>query len=268
MIRQPAVADRFYPGNPTQLSQQIKTLLPVNTLHSKRKAFAAICPHAGYMYSGRVAAETLSAIEIPKTVVILGLNHHGQGAPVALSLADWHMPLGEVSVNHKVAKMLLDANSPIVHDEVAHKYEHSIEVQIPFLQVLQPDLNIIPIVLSHVSYPMCEQIAATIAGVINTVSEDILIIASTDMSHYESRESATLKDTQVLQRIEQLNPRGVYDIVHSKRISMCGIIPVSVALIAAKSLGATSAEVIRYTDSGEASGDTSQVVGYAGVVVC
>jgi AmmeMemoRadiSam system protein B len=268
MIRQPAVADRFYPGNPTQLSEQISTLLPPKDSHLKRKALAAISPHAGYMYSGSVAAETLSAIEIPRTVLILGLNHHGQGAPVALSLATWQMPMGDVSVNRPVAEMLLDANSPIVHDELAHRHEHSVEVQIPFLQALQPDLSIIPIVLSHVSYPMCEEIAATIAGVINTVTEDILIVASSDMTHYESREAATVKDIQVLKLIEQLNPRGVYDIVHSKRISMCGIIPVTVALIAAKSLGATTAEVIRYTDSGEVSGDTSQVVGYAGVVIC
>jgi len=268
MIRQPAVADRFYPGNPRKLSQQISLLLPANPVHAKRKAVAAISPHAGYMYSGHVAAETFNAITIPQTVLILGLNHHGQGAPVALSLADWHMPLGDVPVNRRVAEMLVGPNSRIVHDEVAHRYEHSIEVQIPFLQTLQPDLKIIPIVLSHISYPMCEEIAATIAGVLNTVSEDILIVASSDMTHYESRESATFKDTQVLQQIELLNSRAVYDIVHSKRISMCGIIPVSVALIAAKSLGATSAEIIRYTDSGEVSGDTNQVVGYAGVVIC
>lgn len=267
MIRQPAVADRFYPGNRDTLTRTIEGLLPSDAVHAGKKVIAAISPHAGYMYSGSVAAETLGAIKIPQTVLILGLNHHGQGAPVAVSLADWHMPMGDVPVHRQIAEMLIDTDSPIAHDELAHRYEHSVEVQIPFLQVLRPDLKIIPIVLSHVSYPMCEEIAATIAGVIQTVSEDILIVASSDMTHYESRESATLKDLKVLRCIEQLTPRGVYDLVHTNRISMCGIIPVTVALIASKILGATKADVIRYTDSGAVSGDTNQVVGYAGIVI-
>lgn len=267
MIRQPAVADRFYPGNPAQLSRQIQSLLPSASSRRTRKVLSAISPHAGYIYSGRVAAETFSAIEIPRTVFILGLNHHGHGAPVAISLADWQLPSGSVPVNRHMAQMLVEANGPIVHDELAHRYEHSIEVQVPFLQTLQPELSIIPIVFSHISYPLCEEIAAVIAGVINTVSEEVLIVASSDMTHYESRQAATQKDTQVLHEIERLAPRAVYDLVHSKKISMCGIIPVTVAMIAAKSLGATMAEVIRYTDSGEVSGDTQQVVGYAGVVI-
>jgi len=220
------------------------------------------------MYSGRVAAETLSAIEIPRTVLLLGLNHHGRGAPVALSLADWEMPMGRVPVNKETAELLLGSDSPIVHDETAHRYEHSVEVQIPFLQALRQDLEIIPIIFSHVSYAICDEVGAVLAAVLKRRPlQEVLVVASSDMSHYESRESATRKDLQAIRKIEQLDPRGLYDTVHAKRISMCGVIPVTVALLAAIALGATKSELIRYTDSGEVSGDTDQVVGYAGIVI-
>lgn len=267
MIRQPAVADRFYPGTSEALTRTVKELLPSPLPANRKKAIAAISPHAGYIYSGAVAAETLSSIQIPPTVVILGLNHHGQGAPVALSRAIWEMPMGKVNVNSEMADLLLGEGSPIVHDETAHRFEHSLEVQLPFLQALQAHLTIAPVVLSHVTYTMCEKIGSTLAKAIQAASGDILIIASSDMTHYESRKSASTKDALALSQIEQMNPKGLYDTVHSNRISMCGIIPVTVALIAAKALGATTAEVIRYTDSGEVSGDTDQVVGYAGVVI-
>lgn len=267
MIRQPAVADRFYPGSSTILSRTIAQLLPPQSTTTAKKAFAAISPHAGYMYSGSVAAETFGAIEIPETVIILGLNHHGQGDPIALSKATWKMPMGEVTVNHDLATLLLYNGSPVTHDELAHQVEHSVEVQVPFLQALQPNLSIVPIVISHISYQMCEELGATLAGAITTYGRDVLIVASSDMTHYESREDATEKDSRVLRIIEQLNPRSMYDTVHQQRISMCGVIPVTVAIIAAKTLGAKKAELIRYTDSGEVSGDIDQVVGYAGVII-
>jgi AmmeMemoRadiSam system protein B len=267
MIRQPAVADRFYPGSKDDLTRTVRELLPSRPGETRTKAIAVVSPHAGYVYSGAVAAETLSAIQIPRKVVILGLNHHGRGAPVALSQATWDMPMGQVPVDNILSELLLAGDSPLVQDDVAHRFEHSVEVQVPFLQALRPDLTIVPIVLSHVSYQICEDIGATLAKAIQTDSEEILIVASSDMTHYESRESATLKDKQALNQIEQLNPQGLYDVVHARRISMCGVIPVTVALIAAKALGATSATVVRYTDSGEVSGDTGQVVGYAGVVI-
>ena len=267
MIRQPAVADRFYPGSKSELSRAVRELLPLRTGDVRARAIAAISPHAGYIYSGAVAAETLDAIQIPTTVVILGLNHHGRGAPVALSRATWEMPMGQVSVNTGLCDLLLAAGSPFVHDEVAHRLEHSVEVQIPFLQMLQPGLTIVPIVLAHISYQLCEEVGMTLARAIEAASGDVLIVASSDMTHYESRESASLKDKQALAQIEQLNPRGLYDLIHARQISMCGVIPVTVAMIAARALGATTSRVVRYTDSGEVSGDTAQVVGYAGVVI-
>jgi AmmeMemoRadiSam system protein B len=267
MIRQPAVANRFYPGTRGALSKTIAELAPSTSPDPKKKAIAAISPHAGYVYSGAVAFETLSSIHIPKTVIILGLNHHGQGAAVSLSRATWSMPLGNVTIDEHVADNLLLEGSPVVHDEIAHRFEHSVEVQVPFLQVLQPELQIVPIVLSHISYLMCEEVAARLVTAVQTASKEILIVASSDMTHYESREIATAKDAEALRQIEELNPRGLYDTVHCKRISMCGVVPVTIALIAAKALGATHATLTRYTDSGEVSGDTEQVVGYAGVVI-
>ncbi len=267
MIRQPVVADRFYPATRSALAKTIAELIPSTSPDSKAKAIAAISPHAGYVYSGGVAAETLSSIHIPKTVIILGLNHHGQGAAVSLSRATWAMPMGNVATDEQFAESLLQKGSPVVHDEIAHRFEHSVEVQIPFLQFMQPELQIVPIVLSHISYLMCEEVAATLTAAIQTASKDILIVASSDMTHYESREIATAKDADALAHIDRLNPRGLYDTVHCKRISMCGVIPVTIALITAKSLGATRSTLVRYTDSGEVSGDTEQVVGYAGVVI-
>lgn len=268
MIRQAAVADRFYPGTRNELTQALSRLLPQDTRQEQIKAIAAVSPHAGYMYSGSVAAETFSAVEIPETVVILGLNHHGMGDRVALSRAVWEMPMGCVKIEDKLADLLLAGpDSPITKDEIAHRYEHSVEVQIPFLQALQPNLKIVPIVLSHLSYDLCQRVAETLAESILIYGGKVLIVASSDMTHYESRQQASQKDRLALQQIEEMNPEGLYNTVHKHQISMCGIIPVTIALIAAKKLGAKAAKVICYTDSGEVSGDIDQVVGYAGIVI-
>ncbi len=267
MVRQPAVADRFYPGNKKNLTSNIQALFEPYSTKNKLSAIAAISPHAGYMYSGDVAAETLCSIIIPETILVLGLNHHGQGSPIALSRDIWQTPLGQVSSNQKLSELLLSQESPIVHDETAHRYEHSVEVQIPFLQLLQPELSIVPIVFSHISYLMCQEAGVAIANAITSFQGQVLILASTDMTHYETRKNASVKDAQALEQINKLNPKALYDVVSERKISMCGFIPVTCALIAAKILGAKTASLIRYTDSGEVSGDTDQVVGYAGVII-
>jgi len=267
MIREPVVADRFYPGNLNQLTQTVSDLLPHETGQEKINAIAAVSPHAGYIYSGSVAARTLAAVEIPETVVILGLNHHGQGDRVALSRAIWDMPMGSVQVEERLADLLVGPGSPITHDEVAHRYEHSVEVQIPFLQALQPNLKIAPLVLSHFSFEDCIRVAEALADGIEAFGKKVLIVASSDMSHYESRQQATAKDRLALDQIEAMNPQELYTTVHQSNISMCGIIPVTVALLASKKLGATTAKVLCYTDSGEVTGDTDSVVGYAGIII-
>jgi AmmeMemoRadiSam system protein B len=205
---------------------------------------------------------------VPENVIILGPNHTGYGATVALmDHGAWDMPMGEVPVNKELAAEIAESSSQIQVDEVAHRSEHSLEVQIPFLQHMQKNLTIAPLVVSHVSYQTCVSVGSGLADAIKKYGKPVLIVASTDMTHYESRESARSKDSMALERITALDPEGLYNTVVGNRISMCGIMPTTVTLIAALALGAKKAKLIRYTDSGEASGDTSKVVGYAGLVI-
>ena len=264
-IRTPAVADRFYPGHPATLSHTIQDLTPSPT--KAQKAHAVVSPHAGYMYSGSVAGETFARVQVPETVIILGPNHHGQGDPVALSTTPWQMPMGLVPIDTAIAEALLKASSAITVDEMAHRFEHSLEVQVPFLQARQKNLSIVPLVISHISYPMCQEVGKALAKVIAATGREILIVASSDMTHYESREAADKKDHYALKKLADMDPSTLYHAILDHNISMCGIMPVTIALIAAMALGATKTELVRYSDSGAVSGDTSQVVGYAGVII-
>jgi len=177
------------------------------------------------------------------------------------------MSMGDVPVDLELARELLKQDSPIQEDETAHNYEHSLEVQVPFLQALQKNLTIVPLCISHISYSDCQAVADAISKAVNSFEKDILIVASSDMSHYESRESAQRKDHMALENLLNLDPEGLYSTVINNRISMCGIMPVTIMLLSCLQQGATKAELIRYTDSGEVSGDTNQVVGYAGAII-
>jgi len=266
-MRQPAVADRFYPGSSKRLAQTVNELLPAAGSVKKDKALAIVCPHAGYVFSGALAAKTCAAVEIPETVVILGPNHHGQGAPVSLSAETWDMPLGKVSIDRGLVDLLLDHSPQIIIDETAHQFEHSLEVQVPFLQVLQPQLHIVPLALSRLSYPVCEEVAKAIGDAITSCNKDVLIVASSDMSHYEPRRIAEQKDRSALACVERLDPYALYRTVLDNHISMCGVIPVVIAMLAAIGCGAEKVRLVDYTDSGYVSGDIDQVVGYAGLVI-
>ncbi|MBU0730274.1 MAG: AmmeMemoRadiSam system protein B [Proteobacteria bacterium] len=269
MTRYPAVAHQFYPGDPATLKKNLDKLIPRIPASQKIKASAVVSPHAGYIYSGAVAGETYSRVSIPENVIILGPNHHGLGPPVALmSEGQWEMPLGRIPINEKFAQNLLAKGSSIRADSPAHQHEHSLEVQIPFLQYFQQNLSIIPLVISHISFETCISVANKLSAAINDFDGDVLIVASTDMTHYESRKSASEKDRLAIERVLDLDPQGLYETVRRLRISMCGIIPTTIALLTALELGATKAELVRYMDSGETSGDTAQVVGYAGFVIC
>ena len=265
MLRQPVVADRFYPGDPTILRQTLAGFIPA--VQKKKKALAVVVPHAGYVYSGAVAGETFAGVQIPETALILGPNHHGGGQPLALGISDWEMPLGGVPIERGLAVSILRNSEIIVEDDIAHLQEHSLEVQVPFLQFFQENLKIVPIVVSQVSYDLCRQAAQDLATAIREFNEPVLLVASTDMTHYESRQSAGRKDHLALERILALDPQGLYETVLGNRISMCGIMPTTITLLTARELGATQAKLVRYTDSGETSGDIEQVVGYAGLVI-
>jgi AmmeMemoRadiSam system protein B len=267
MTRMPAVADRFYPGNPEQLRSAMEILIPAVAETSKQNALAVVMPHAGYVYSGATAGATISRVRVPETVLILGPNHHGRGHALALGTEDWRMPMGTVPIDRQLATAILHTSSVIAEDQEAHAYEHSLEVQVPFLQQVQHQLKIVPIVVAMISYDLCQTVARELAVAIGSLRRPVLMVASSDMSHYESRQQASRKDKLALERILALDPEGLYATVLGQHISMCGVIPATIALLAALELGASRAELVRYTDSGEASGDTSQVVGYAGLII-
>ena len=266
MTRQPAAANRFYPGDPQELDCMVQSFLPAASA-PKTKALGVVSPHAGYVYSGAMAGRTIGSVDVPPTVIILGPNHTGRGASAAVSTSNWRMPGGVVICAKNIAKKLTETAPLLTEDESAHQLEHSLEVQVPFLQAVQSDLRIVAISLSNLSYEDCVEIGSVIATVIQQSTDDILILASTDMSHYESRASASVKDKKALDKVLALDAEGLYCTVLQERISMCGFIPVVITLEAANKLGATKAELAGYTDSGAISGDTDQVVGYAGVII-
>lgn len=266
MQRQPAVAGRFYPAKPDQLRSELAAMIPFSD--AKQRVVGIISPHAGYVYSGAIAGKLFSVISIPPTVLVLGPNHHGTGAGAALYPdGDWLTPLGSVPINSRL-NSLISRHCPLVaHDTLAHRFEHSLEVQIPFLQAVRPDVTMAALCLSHGSYAPLHEIGQGIAAAIREYGEDVLILASSDMTHYESAQTARRKDMLALERVLALDAEGLLLVCRSERITMCGAIPAAVMLVAAKSLGASRAELVAYGTSGDVSGDDRQVVGYAAVTV-
>jgi AmmeMemoRadiSam system protein B len=276
MLRQPAVAGQFYKGTPESLRKQVQAFILPNI--ERRKAIGILSPHAGLMYSGSVAGAVYSSIELPNTFVLIGPNHTGLGAPVSImAKGEWETPLGRVSIDESLAALILAKSSHIREDSLAHLREHSLEVQLPFIQYFKSDFKIVPIQMLDTRLETCLEVGRAVAEAIvecesairNPQSEifDVLIVASSDMSHYESAASAKENDFKALHYVLNLDPEGLYRIVKQYGITMCGYGPTVAMLAASKLLGATKAELIKYANSGEVSGDYEQVVGYAGVVV-
>jgi AmmeMemoRadiSam system protein B len=220
------------------------------------------------MYSGAVAGAVLSRVELPRRFIILGPRHYPHGAPLAI-LCDgaWRTPLGDAQLDAPLADALARACPLLREDEVAHAAEHSIEVQLPFLQELAPEFRFVPITLGTDRFQSFEDLGRAIATVVAAQTEPVLVVASSDMNHYESDEITRQKDARAIERILALDPRGLYDVVRRENITMCGYGPATTMLVAAKQLGATRAELIRYATSADTSGDTSWCVGYAGIVI-
>lgn len=269
MIRQPAVAGVFYEGRADALERDVKSRLS----HSESSpAFGAIVPHAGYVYSGGVAGAVYSRIAIPSRVVILCPNHTGRGKPAALDPSDsWRTPLGDVPVDAELSRRMRELAPSLETDSVAHAREHSLEVQLPFLQVLRPDAAIVPISLGAHDLELCREIGEACAAVAveqrRAGREAPLFLASSDMNHYESRAVGSRKDALALARIEAIDPEGLFATVIAESISMCGFLPATALLYAARKAGAGAARVAARADSGDETGDASSVVGYAGVVI-
>lgn len=266
MIRSPAVAELFYPKDSVQLQHIIEGC--IEPVLNKGTAVGVISPHAGYIYSGKVAGAVFSRIKVPKNVIILGPNHAGVGgfASVALDGA-WDMPCGRVRINADLAEIILKQDSRFTEDAKVHAVEHSIELQIPFLQYFRQDVTIVPIIFTYSSYDTCRLAGKALARAICLYKKDVLIVASTDMTHYEPHDIATIKDSFAIDRILAMDGEGLLETVYSNEISMCGVIPVTIALETCKLLKARKASLARYATSGEVSGDYDQVVGYGGFII-
>jgi AmmeMemoRadiSam system protein B len=270
MVRPPAVAGRFYPRDPEDLRADVRGYLSPagSTKQTPVRAIGCIAPHAGYMYSGHVAGAVFARIEIPRRCIVLCPNHTGQGRPLAImSDGAWETPLGEVAIACELAAALKQRFPALQEDSAAHRAEHAAEVELPFLQVRQPELTFVPIALGATQYETLKQLGMALAEVMEAQKGPILIVASGDMNHYESDVVTRAKDHRAIERILTLDPRGLHDVVTQQNISMCGLGPAVVMLTAARQLGAKSADLVKYATSGDVSGDREMVVGYAGVAV-
>ena len=271
-VRTPAVAGRFYPGRAEELLRAVRTYS--SSVETGRiAAIGCVAPHAGYVYSGGVAGAVYSRLEIPRRCVILCPNHTGKGRALAvMTNTAWQTPLGEVAADADLGARLLGRFPALEEDSAAHRGEHAIEVQLPFLQALQPELKIVPIVIGTSDFYVLRGLAEALADVIAGLQEQngaekVLIIASSDMNHYESDAVTRVKDHKAIERVLAMDARGLWEVVMDEDISMCGFGPTTVMLTAAKLLGATSATLVKYATSGDVSGDYEAVVGYAGIIV-
>jgi len=270
IVRHPAVAGRFYPSDPEELRAEVVGYLSSTSSvrQAPVKAIGCMAPHAGYIYSGHVAGAVFAGIDIPRRCIVLCPNHTGQGGPLAImSEGEWETPLGQAPIDAALAGSLKHRFPALQEDSAAHRAEHAIEVELPFLQVRQLELAFVPIALGTTQYEVLEQLGSALADVIAAEKGPILIIASGDMNHYESDVVTRAKDHRAIERIVTLDPRGLHDVVTQQNISMCGLGPAVVLLTAARQLGAKSADLVKYATSGDVSGDRKMVVGYAGVVV-
>jgi AmmeMemoRadiSam system protein B len=268
MIRLPAVAGRFYPDDPQRLRATVDSFLATGSGEEKIAARACLVPHAGYVYSGSVAGAVYARLEIPMRVILIGPRHYPRGAPLAiLSDGAWQTPLGMAPIDHLLAEKLSRAFPQLLEDEVAHSAEHSLEVQLPFLQRAAPLFSFAPIVLGGVRWETLDALGHAIAQVIAAERGPILLIASSDMNHYESDAVTRVKDHKAIDAILALEPRKLFETVRDESISMCGYAAAVATLIAARDLGATRGELVRYATSGEVNGDLQEVVGYAGIVI-
>jgi AmmeMemoRadiSam system protein B/AmmeMemoRadiSam system protein A len=265
MKRQAVVAGQFYPRGLSELKAMIKKMVEPDAV--KEEAIGYYAPHAGFVYSGGVAGAVVSRIKPADTYIILGPNHTGLGAPFSIMTEGiWETPLGEVAVDTDLAKNIVAHSDVLKSDAAAHAREHSIEVQLPFIQYFKQDFKFVPIILSHASAEDYREIGKAIADSIRESGKQVIIVASGDMTHYEPEKAAREKDMRAIDAMLKLDAEELLSRVTRYDISMCGYGSAAVLIYAARELGANEAELIRYTNSGETTGDKSSVVGYAGII--
>ena len=266
-IRKPVVAGQFYESDRQKLIQQISGLVKKQ---EAKDILACILPHAGYIYSGKVAAETVSGINIKDTVILLGPNHTGHGAIFSVMPEGiWQTPLGNIEIDTKLARLFLKKSALLEEDSLAHLYEHSLEVELPILQYFRPDFKIVPIAFMSANKQHLKSIATELADVIKISGREnsLTLVASSDLTHYEPLDSAERKDKAAIDAILELDEEKFIDSIKDLDISMCGYAPVYVLLLLAKLLGAKQAHLVRYDTSASVSKDKTSVVGYAGITI-
>lgn len=265
MVREPAVAGKFYSINPKELRGELALMV---ASREARRVIGIVAPHAGYMYSGKVAGSVYGAVKVPDAVVVLCPNHTGMGAPVALyPRGEWLTPLGSVPINTRLTQ-LIQQHAPLAReDDTAHRFEHSLEVQLPFLQYCNPNVSIAALCIAIPDFPSLCAIGEGIAKAISEYGDDVLIVASSDMTHFESAQQAKVKDDMALAQVVALNPEALLKVCRDKGITMCGVYPTAVMLVAARALGAKQATLVQYATSGDVTGDLQNVVAYASLTV-
>ena len=267
MRRTPAVAGLFYPGNERPLRDMVMDMARSDI--QPKKALAAVSPHAGFVYSGPVAGALFASIDLPGQFILIGPSHRFSHTLFPLvSKGEWETPMGRIPVDADLAARLMEKSGLLEDDERPHTQEHSLEVQLPFLQYFRPDLTFVPVcVSSQASFEELVELGEALAEAIKESPDEVLIIASTDMSHYVSQDIAREKDFKAIERILDLDAQGLFDTVRKEDISMCGVQPTTAALVASNLLGAQEAELIEYQTSGDVTGDFNEVVGYAGISI-
>jgi len=267
MLRLPAVAGRFYPSDPKELATLVREYSQPDSNHQAIPVRAGLVPHAGYMYSGHVAGAVFSRIALPEKIIVLGVRHYPRGEPAAiLSNGAWRTPLGDARIDAALAEELSRACPLLREDSVAHSAEHSLEVQVPFLQVLAPGFTFVPVALGTVRFEWLVNIGEAIARVAGNSKESILLLTTSDLNHYEDDATTRSKDRKAIDRLLALDAQGLYDTCRNEEISMCGLGPAVAMLTALNALGAQKSELVKYATSADVSGDRSQVVGYAGMI--
>ena len=270
-MRPPAVSGRFYPADRARLSQEVERLLAAVPAAAPTPAIAAIAPHAGYTYSGLTAAHVFARLDIPPLVVVLAPNHTGVcRAPGGASLWEagtFQTPVGDVPVDREFGAALLAASPLVGIDHAAHASEHAVEVELPFLLARRPDVRIVPLVLAWDDWERCRTLGETLAAVVTQWGRPVLLLASSDLNHYEAATVNERKDQRALDAVSRLDGAELLARCHREHISMCGRAPAAAVLAASRPLGASRATVVDYRHSGWASGDDSAVVGYGGVIV-
>ena len=263
--RTPAVAGRFYPGSRHSLAAEVARYLEPQ--QARRQVKGLVAPHAGYMYSGPVAGAVYASVEIPARLIILCPNHTGNGTPLAvMSGGAWQTPLGEVPVDEALAGVLGKALPQLQEDESAHRYEHSLEVQLPFIQACRADIRFVPVCVRSSRLETLLRLGEALAAAVAGAGEPVLLVASSDMSHYEPAGEARRKDHLAIRYMEAMDPEGLAQVVEEESISMCGWAPAVAVIEACRRLGARKGELVRYATSGDVTGDHGSVVGYAGLV--